>query len=115
MTPLTRSVGIVRCDMIAESIIAAAASAGGFKVPVVVRLQGTNSDKGLQIVRIHNPLSELHANLERRLKNRDWVIWLSNQTSSLLLKRSWKSHESQCKDLKLYSNCDIPVVECLNM
>jgi succinyl-CoA synthetase beta subunit len=41
--------GIVRCDMIAESIITAAASTG-FKVPVVVRLQGTNSDKGLKII-----------------------------------------------------------------
>jgi succinyl-CoA synthetase beta subunit len=38
--------------MIAESIIAAAASTGGFEVPVVVRLQGTNSDKGLKMVRI---------------------------------------------------------------
>ncbi|KAJ5936919.1 Succinate--CoA ligase subunit beta [Penicillium verhagenii] len=42
--------GIVRCDMIAESIIAAAAEMGGFKVPVVVRLQGTNSDKGLKLI-----------------------------------------------------------------
>lgn len=42
--------GIVRCDMIAESIVAAAAANGGFKVPVVVRLQGTNCDKGLKLV-----------------------------------------------------------------
>jgi succinyl-CoA synthetase beta subunit len=42
--------GIVRCDMIAESIVAAAKEIGGFKVPVVVRLQGTNSDKGLKLV-----------------------------------------------------------------
>lgn len=46
--------GIVRCDMIAESIIAAASQAGGFKVPVVVRLQGTNCDKGLKLVRSHH-------------------------------------------------------------
>jgi succinyl-CoA synthetase beta subunit len=50
---LTRSTGIVRCDMIAESIIAAAAATKGFKVPVVVRLQGTNCDKGLEMVRIY--------------------------------------------------------------
>ena len=43
-------IGIVRCDMIAESIIAAAKEIGGFKVPVVVRLQGTNSEKGLKLV-----------------------------------------------------------------
>lgn len=56
---LTPSAGIVRCDMIAESIIAAAAATKGFKVPVVVRLQGTNCDKGLEMVRIYAvPLSE---------------------------------------------------------
>ncbi|KAJ5701451.1 Succinate--CoA ligase subunit beta [Penicillium malachiteum] len=42
--------GIVRCDMIAESIIAAATQMGGFKVPVVVRLQGTNCEKGLKLL-----------------------------------------------------------------
>lgn len=42
--------GIVRCDMIAESIVAAAKDIGGFKMPVVVRLQGTNSEEGLQLV-----------------------------------------------------------------
>ncbi|KAJ5166356.1 Succinate--CoA ligase subunit beta [Penicillium canariense] len=42
--------GIVRCDMIAESIVAAAASTGGFRVPVVVRLQGTNCEKGLKLI-----------------------------------------------------------------
>ncbi|KAJ5622874.1 Succinate--CoA ligase subunit beta [Penicillium lividum] len=46
--------GIVRCDMIAESIIDAAAERGGFKVPVVVRLQGTNSDKGLKLIENSN-------------------------------------------------------------
>lgn len=42
--------GIVRCDMIAESVIAAAAEIGGFRVPVVARLQGTNCDQGLELV-----------------------------------------------------------------
>jgi len=36
--------------MIAEAIVAAANAMGGFKVPVVVRLQGTNSDTGLKLV-----------------------------------------------------------------
>lgn len=36
--------------MIAESIVAAAKATGGFRVPVVVRLQGTNSEKGLKQV-----------------------------------------------------------------
>ncbi|KAI9150286.1 Succinyl-CoA ligase [Paramyrothecium foliicola] len=43
--------GITRCDMIAESIIGAAKQLGSFPVPVVVRLQGTNSEKGLQLLR----------------------------------------------------------------
>jgi succinyl-CoA synthetase beta subunit len=37
--------GIVRCDMIAEGIIAAVGEAG-VKVPVVVRLEGNNADLG---------------------------------------------------------------------
>ena len=36
--------------MIAETIIAAADEIGGFKVPVVVRLQGTNCEKALNLV-----------------------------------------------------------------
>ncbi|KEZ46301.1 Succinyl-CoA ligase [ADP-forming] subunit beta, mitochondrial [Scedosporium apiospermum] len=42
--------GIIRCDMIAESIIGAAKELGPFRVPVVVRLQGTNSVKGLRLL-----------------------------------------------------------------
>jgi succinyl-CoA synthetase beta subunit len=42
--------GIIRCDMIAESIIAAAAEIGPLEVPIVVRLQGTNSEAGLKLV-----------------------------------------------------------------
>lgn len=38
--------------MIAESIIAAAKEIGSFKLPVVVRLQGTNSEEGLKLVGI---------------------------------------------------------------
>ncbi|KAH7178044.1 succinyl-CoA synthetase-like protein [Fusarium sp. MPI-SDFR-AT-0072] len=44
-------VGITRCDMIAESIIAAASELGPLKVPMVVRLQGTNSEAGLQLLK----------------------------------------------------------------
>jgi succinyl-CoA synthetase beta subunit len=36
--------------MIAESIVAAANATGGFKVPVVVRLQGTNCHQALELV-----------------------------------------------------------------
>ena len=41
--------GIVRCDLIAEGIIAAVREAGGSD-PVVVRLEGTNVDKGRQLL-----------------------------------------------------------------
>src|SRR5690606_31703747 len=42
--------GIMRCDIIAEGIIAAA-NAGGLKVPLVVRLEGTNVELGKEIIR----------------------------------------------------------------
>jgi len=41
--------GIVRCDLIAEGIIAAVREVG-VKVPVVVRLEGTNVDKGRELL-----------------------------------------------------------------
>ena len=42
--------GIVRCDVIAEGVIAAAKEIG-VSLPVVVRLQGTNVDKGKALLR----------------------------------------------------------------
>jgi succinyl-CoA synthetase beta subunit len=41
--------GIVRCDLIAEGVIAAAKNVG-VKVPVVVRLEGTNAEQGLKML-----------------------------------------------------------------
>lgn len=41
--------GIMKCDIIAEGVVAAAKEVG-LKVPLVVRLQGTNSDKGKEIL-----------------------------------------------------------------
>jgi succinyl-CoA synthetase beta subunit len=41
--------GIVRCDMIAEGIIAAVKEVG-VTIPVVVRLEGTNVDKGRELL-----------------------------------------------------------------
>ena len=49
--------GIIRCDMIAESIIAAADELGPLRVPIVVRLQGTNAEQGQKMVRIQPTLS----------------------------------------------------------
>ena len=41
--------GIMRCDVVAEGIVAAARELD-LKVPVVVRLEGTNVDKGKKIL-----------------------------------------------------------------
>jgi succinyl-CoA synthetase beta subunit len=41
--------GIVRCDLIAEGIIGAVEEVG-VKVPVVVRLEGNNADKGAELL-----------------------------------------------------------------
>ncbi|OJJ87674.1 uncharacterized protein ASPGLDRAFT_42713 [Aspergillus glaucus CBS 516.65] len=42
--------GIIRCDMVAESIIQAAARLGPLRCPMVVRLQGTNSEEGQRMI-----------------------------------------------------------------
>ena len=42
--------GIVRCDMIAEGIIAAVKDVG-VKIPVIVRLEGTNVEEGKQLLK----------------------------------------------------------------
>ena len=42
--------GIMRCDVVAEGVVAAA-RATGVKVPVVVRLEGTNVERGREILR----------------------------------------------------------------
>jgi succinyl-CoA synthetase beta subunit len=41
--------GIVRCDMIAEGIIHAVKDVG-VKVPVVVRIEGTNAEQGRKLL-----------------------------------------------------------------
>ena len=41
--------GIVRCDLIAEGVIAAIEEVG-VNIPVVVRLEGNNADLGSQIL-----------------------------------------------------------------
>jgi len=41
--------GIMRCDVIAEGVVAAVAEVG-LKVPLVVRLEGTNVEKGKEII-----------------------------------------------------------------
>src|SRR3954447_18288303 len=48
--------GIAKCDLIAEALVTAGRSIG-FKVPVVVRLEGTNVDKAREILK--NAKSEL--------------------------------------------------------
>lgn len=42
--------GIMRCDIIAEGVIAAVKEVG-LKIPLVVRLEGTNVEKGKEIIR----------------------------------------------------------------
>ncbi|HBR98880.1 MAG TPA: succinate--CoA ligase subunit beta, partial [Gammaproteobacteria bacterium] len=41
--------GIVRCDLIAEGIIAAVAEVG-ITIPVVVRLEGTRAEEGIKLL-----------------------------------------------------------------
>jgi succinyl-CoA synthetase beta subunit len=41
--------GIMRCDVVAEGVVAAA-KAVGIQVPVVIRLEGTNVEQGKEIL-----------------------------------------------------------------
>src|ERR1043165_1531529 len=45
--------GIMKCDIIAEGVVAAVKQVG-LKVPLVVRLEGTNVDKGKEIIAMSN-------------------------------------------------------------
>ncbi|MDX1408830.1 MAG: ADP-forming succinate--CoA ligase subunit beta, partial [Saprospiraceae bacterium] len=42
--------GIVRCDRVAQGVVDAYQNLGNIDVPIIVRLQGTNADKGKQII-----------------------------------------------------------------
>ena len=42
--------GIMKCDVIAKGVVAAVKTVG-LKVPLVVRLEGTNVEEGKQIIR----------------------------------------------------------------
>lgn len=42
--------GIVRCDRVAQGIVDAYANIGDIKVPIIVRLQGTNATEGKELI-----------------------------------------------------------------
>ena len=42
--------GIVRCDRVAQGVVDAYKNIGEIKVPIIVRLQGTNADEGKQLI-----------------------------------------------------------------
>ncbi len=42
--------GIVRCDRVAQGVVEAVNSLGGVKVPVIIRLAGTNAEQAAQIL-----------------------------------------------------------------
>jgi succinyl-CoA synthetase beta subunit len=42
--------GIVRCDRVANGVVEAYKNIGEIKVPIIVRLQGTNAEEGAAII-----------------------------------------------------------------
>jgi succinyl-CoA synthetase beta subunit len=42
--------GIVRCDRVATGVVEAYKKLGNIKVPVIVRLQGTNAEEGKDVI-----------------------------------------------------------------
>lgn len=54
--------GIVRCDRVAQGVVDAYKSIGDIKVPVIVRLQGTNAEEGAELIdksglQVHSAIS----------------------------------------------------------
>ena len=43
--------GIVRCDRVANGVVQAYKNIGEINIPIVVRLQGTNSEEGAKIIK----------------------------------------------------------------
>ena len=43
--------GIVRCDRVANGVVQAYNNIGEINIPIVVRLQGTNSEEGAKIIK----------------------------------------------------------------
>ena len=42
--------GIVRCDRVANGVVEAYKNIGDIKIPIIVRLQGTNAEEGAKII-----------------------------------------------------------------
>jgi succinyl-CoA synthetase beta subunit len=42
--------GIVRCDRVANGVVEAYKAIGDIRVPIIVRLQGTNAEEGARII-----------------------------------------------------------------
>jgi len=42
--------GIVRCDRVAQGVVDAYSNIGEIKVPIIVRLQGTNAEEGKELI-----------------------------------------------------------------
>ena len=42
--------GIVRCDRVANGVVEAYKKIGDIRVPIIVRLQGTNAEEGARII-----------------------------------------------------------------
>ena len=57
--------GIMKCDVIAEGVVAAVKEVG-LRVPLVVRLEGTNVELGKEIIATSN----LNVTLRRRSRRR---------------------------------------------
>lgn len=79
--------------MIAESIIGAAKELGSFRVPMVVRLQGTNSEEALQMVSLSKPPSRIILFLTRVKDRKRWT-WTAYR------RRLWRGCEESGRACK---------------
>ncbi|KAF4446209.1 hypothetical protein F53441_10185 [Fusarium austroafricanum] len=90
--------GITNCSMIAESIIAAASELGPLRVPVVARLQGTNSEAGLKLLEDANLGIHIEADFGEAARK---VVELAKQQTQEPVEKS--SAESSNESLEKHS------------
>ena len=65
--------GIVRCDRVAQGVVDAYKKIGDIKIPIIVRLQGTNAKEGKELIdnsglKVHSAITlQEAANLVKEL------------------------------------------------
>ena len=108
--------GIMKCDTIAEGVVAAS-KAVSLKVPLVVRMKGTNeelgkkilADSGLPIITANNMAEAARKSRRRRARGNDDMSILINKNTKVITQgitgKTGQFHTRMCRDYANGSNC----------